>query len=172
LTPRKGVDKTIEAVSLLAKKHPDLLYVVVGSGDDKERLVKLAKEKWLDDRVIFAGRVSDEDLLRFYARADMFILASREEGRDIEGFGLVFVEAGAFSVPVIGGDSGGVRQAVLQGYNGLLVEPESPTAIAEAIERLILDPELAAVFGKNGRKLATEVFTWQNCQRALLDSLH
>lgn len=171
LTRRKGVDNTIEAVVSLVQKHPDIIYSVVGDGEDREMLEQLIIEKQISNHVIFTGRVSDEDLLRFYARADVFVLASREEGRDIEGFGLVFVEAGAFGVPVIGGDSGGVREAVSHDENGLLVDPNRPEAIAEAIEKLLLDKNLAEKYGREGKRRATEIFTWENCKETLLSSL-
>jgi phosphatidylinositol alpha-1,6-mannosyltransferase len=171
LTPRKGVDKTLEAVSLLVEKYPDLVYAIVGDGEDRQRLEGIAKEKGIEDNVIFAGRVSNENLLRFYARCDLLVLASREEGDDIEGFGLVFVEAGAFGKPVIGGDSGGIRQAVGHEENGLLVDPNSSPAIADAIDLILGDPEFGAMLGKEGRRRATEVFTWENCNRTLFKSL-
>lgn len=171
LTRRKGVDKTIEAVASLAQKHPDVIYAVVGDGQDRQMLEQLAREKGISEHVIFTGRVSDEDLLRFYARADVFVLASREEGRDIEGFGLVFVEAGAFGVPVIGGDSGGIRQAVTPGENGILVDPNRPEAIATAIDTLLSDKQLAEKLGAEGKRRATEIFTWENCKRTLLSAL-
>ena len=171
LTPRKGVDKTIQAVSLLKEKYPDMVYIIVGQGDDNARLVNIAKESDVEQNIIFAGRVSDDDLLRFYQRADIFILASREEKGDIEGFGLVFVEAGAFSVPVIGGDSGGIKEAVAHEENGLLVDSTSPEAIAEAIERLLLDKDLSKRLGKHGLRRSREVFTWENCKKTMLDAL-
>ena len=171
LTPRKGVDRTIEAMALLQDKHPNLVYVVAGSGDDRARLQKIAADQGVSERVIFAGRVSDEQLLSLYRRADAFILASRIEGDDVEGFGIVFIEAGAFGVPVIGGDSGGVRQAVGHERNGLLVDPNKPQAIADAVNRLLTDTELASKLGAEGKRLAGEVFTWEQCRDVFLAAI-
>jgi phosphatidylinositol alpha-1,6-mannosyltransferase len=171
LTPRKGVDRTLEAVARLTEQYPKLIYAIVGDGDDRGRLTSLVQEKGLTDRVLFAGRVSDADLLRFYARCDLLVLASREEGDDIEGFGLVLVEAGAFGKPVIGGDSGGVGEAVAHEENGLLVDPQSPLAIAQAIDRILGDRSLALRLGREGQRRATEVFTWERCRQALITAL-
>ena len=171
LTPRKGVDRTINAVAKLIDRHPDLLYVVVGDGPDRSRLNKLVARRGLEKTVLFAGRVSDQDLLRFYATARLLVLASRERDRDIEGFGLVFVEAGAFGLPVIGGDSGGIREAVEHQGNGLLVDPQSADAISQAIDRLLADRDLAARLGREGKRRAQEIFTWENCKQAILDAL-
>jgi len=171
LTPRKGVDRVIEAVALLSEQYPELIYAIVGDGDDRGRLTGLVRERGLERRVLFAGRVSDADLLRFYARCDLLVLASREERDDFEGFGLVFVEAGAFGKPVIGGDSGGVSEAVAHEENGLLVDPQSPQAIAEAVRRILGDRELALRLGKEGKRRATEVFTWERCRQAVIAAL-
>ncbi len=171
LTERKGVDKTIAALSLLVDKFPDIIYFVVGQGADKSRLENMALKHGISDKVIFTGRISDQDLLRFYDRAEVFILASREIKGDIEGFGLVFVEAGAFGTPVIGGNSGGVGDAVEHEKNGLLVDPESSEAIARGIERLLTDKVPAKNLGNEGRRRAAHVFTWENCKKALMDGL-
>jgi phosphatidylinositol alpha-1,6-mannosyltransferase len=161
LQPRKGFDVTLRALARLLAEGRDLIYVAVGDGPDRTRLEQLARELGVSERVIFAGKVDDAKLAALYARADVFTMPSREEGTSVEGFGLVFVEAGAAGVPVIGGRSGGVCEVVREGENGLLVEPLDAEALATAIARVLDDPQLAARFGAEGRRLAREVFTFE-----------
>ena len=99
------------------------------------------------------GEVADSDLSDYYALCDIFIMPNREEGAgDVEGFGIVFLEAGWMGKPVIGGRSGGVPDAVKDGETGLLVDGRSVPEIEEAVARLLSDPALARSMGDKGRK--------------------
>lgn len=171
LQPRKGFDTVLRALRRLSEEKRDVVFVLVGDGPDRGRLESLARELGVTSHTVFAGSVSDAELAALYARADVFAMPSRTEGDSIEGFGLVFVEAGANGVPVIGGRSGGIPEVVHDGENGLLVDPLDPDALAAAIARVLDDPALAARFGAEGRRLAREVFTFDAMCAALVGAL-
>jgi phosphatidylinositol alpha-1,6-mannosyltransferase len=160
----KGHDVVLRALASVVAQIPDVAYVVVGEGDDLDYLERLAREFGVRENVIFAGRVSDEELPLLYNACDAFIMCSREErgrrGILAEGFGMALVEASACGKPVIAGRSGGVPDAVVEGVTGLLVEPCDSDAVAAAIVKVLLEPELAKVLGANGRKWVEAEMNW------------
>lgn len=164
LVPRKGQDLVIAALPQVLEKVPQAVYMLVGQGSDEPRLRDLTQSLGLTDRVVFAGYVPDDQLVDHYNLADVYIMTSREiEARgDVEGFGITFLEAGACQVPVIGGRSGGIPDAVLDGETGILVDPEDPDQIAEALIRLLTDLPYARRLGKRGRQRVTETLQWQH----------
>lgn len=166
LAARKGVDRALEAVAALVPEFPDLVYVVVGDGSQRSALERRAAAPDLAGRVRFVGWVGDEELPAFYRLGEVFLLPSRRErGDEAEGFGIVLSEAGASGVPVIGGDSGGVRDAVRDGETGLLVDPESSDAVAGALRRLLGDPVLAERLGRGGREWVERYYNWDRAAR-------
>ncbi|MFA6393773.1 MAG: glycosyltransferase family 4 protein [Patescibacteria group bacterium] len=154
LVKRKGADYVLKIFPKALAKAPDLVYVIAGTGPDENYL----KEKWQDlpttakARVIFAGKPSDEEKWAWLSLCDFFIMPSRRIKGDAEGFGIVYLEANLAGKPVIAGDSGGVRDAVVNGVNGLLVNPEEKDEILKAIIALAKDPELRRTLGEAGRK--------------------
>jgi len=162
LIERKGVDMAIRALREVLKKYPQTVYLLVGQGPFKERLEALAVESGVRESVRFAGRVPDEDLLKFYNICDLFIMPSRtlDDKGDIEGFGIVFLEAGSCEKPVIGGLDGGMAEAVENGVTGLLVNSFDTEAISCAIIKLLSDKGFAASLGKNGRRRVLEELNW------------
>ena len=130
---RKNVDGVIRAVALLGPSV-DISYTVVGDGDDRHRLEELTVELGLQGRIRFAGRVEERELLACYSEADLFILASKASPGDVEGFGIVYIEASAAGVPVICSREGGATDAVSEGVNGLLIPDSSPESIAAGIK--------------------------------------
>lgn len=158
LVPRKGMDKAIEAVALVAKTRADIVYAIAGTGPDRPRLEALVAEKGLQKHVRFLGRIEDAALGQIYAEADLFLLPSRSSIHppDAEGFGIVFLEAAACGTPSIGGDSGGIPDAVLDGKTGFLVDPEDPAAIAEKILLLMSDRKLLRKLGQQARAHAED----------------
>jgi phosphatidylinositol alpha-1,6-mannosyltransferase len=157
LVPRKGIDRLIEALAFLP---PQIHLVVIGSGTDEGRLRELAHS--YGDRIRFETRVEDEERNAWYAASDIFVLPTREERTDVEGFGIVFLEAGLAGLPVIGGHGGGVDEAIIQEETGLLVDPQDPKAIAAAIQRLCDDRVFRARLGSQGRTRAERDFQWQD----------
>lgn len=128
----KGHDQVIEAVARLRTEHPDLVYVIVGDGGDRDRLQRLAQERGVADRIRFVGEVPPEDRLDAYRACDVFIMPSWGEG-----FGIVFVEALACGKTVIAGNGDGARDALLDGDLGLMVEPGDLGAVAGALDSVL-----------------------------------
>ncbi len=161
LIERKGVDKVIEALGIVKKRIPDFLYIIAGEGPYEEELRQLAIKLDLSDRIFFSGYVSEECKHLYYQAADIFIMPSREmRNGHVEGFGIVFLEAGAYSVPVIGGRSGGIPDAIEDGVSGLLVEPFDVEEISSAIIRLFEDEDYSREVGSRGRKRVESKFNW------------
>jgi phosphatidylinositol alpha-1,6-mannosyltransferase len=158
LQRRKGHDKMIEAIPHIKTEIPTILYVIVGQGDNYPNLVAAVKKLGLDLHVQFLNEIEDEDLVRCYQQCDLFILPNRSDGNDIEGFGMVLVEAQAAGKPVIAGDSGGTGETMDIGGTGMIVDCTKPERIAEAI--------LSAREGiQEGR------FTAADCRQHVLDKL-
>jgi glycosyltransferase involved in cell wall biosynthesis len=148
LVAYKGVEYLLDA----AAEVPDASFVIVGDGVLSDGLRQKAKELNLNN-VVFAGHVSDDDLPDYYLACDVFVLPSVTRQ---EAFGLVLVEAMAFGKPVISTNFSGMPYVV--GDAGLLVEPRNPKALAEAVRKIISDPELAVKLGANGKKRVEELF--------------
>jgi phosphatidylinositol alpha-1,6-mannosyltransferase len=164
LVERKGHDMVLQAIAALKDKIPELVYVISGAGPYDVVLEKSAAELGITDRVRFLGRIATDDLPALYAASDVFAMPSRlrEEARDVEGFGIVFVEASACGIPVIGGRSGGIEDAIVHDETGMLVEPGDQSALVAAIEALWRNPELRASFGAAGRQRVVSELTWKH----------
>ena len=162
LVARKGQDQVIRALPRVLEAVPQAVYLIAGSGPDRERLERLAEEVGVADRVIFAGRVPDGEVVAYYNGADVVAMPSREEPEtgDVEGFGMVFLEANACGKPVVGGRSGGVVDAVADGVTGFLVDPHDPADLAARLVTLLQDPDLARRMGEAGRERARREFAW------------
>ena len=169
LVPRKGIDKAIEAVALAARACPRILLCVGGSGPDLDRLKALVASLGAENHVRFLGRIAEADMGPCYANADLFVLPSRASINppDAEGFGIVFLEAGACGTPSVGGASGGVPDAVLDGKTGFLVDPENAPAIAEKILQLEREPALRAEMGRAAKEFALASSWDKACGRYL-----
>jgi glycosyltransferase involved in cell wall biosynthesis len=154
----KGLDVLLEALSLLNDtSHVQLL--VVGDGMLKSHYQEMASALSISSRVIFAGDASDSDLPEYYACSDVLVLPSKDRS---EGFGLTLLEANATGKPVIGSHVGGIPGVIRDGYNGLLVPPNDPRALASKLSELLdKDDQRLIEMGKNGRKLA-ETLDWSH----------
>ena len=163
LIERKGHDMVLRAISLLNRDRYRLKYKIVGDGPMIAKLKSLCSQLGINEIVEFIGEVPYYETPNYYRECDLFIMPSRyiQERKDVEGFGVVFLEANYFGKPVIGGDSGGIPDAIKDGVTGLLVNPEDPTDIAEKIEKLMKNPKLARKLGEQGRKRVLEEFTWE-----------
>jgi phosphatidylinositol alpha-1,6-mannosyltransferase len=156
---RKGHDMVIAALPLLLKEFPSLRYVIVGQGPEGAKLAALAREKGVAERVLFAGFQPDERLPEYYQACDVFVMHNRTLSDDVEGFGLVFLEAGACGKPVVGGRSGGAAEAVVHGATGFLVEPDDLQGLVQTLRRLLGDSALRREAGLAGRRRAVEEFS-------------
>jgi len=162
LVERKGHDMVIRSLPAVCQRVPDATYLIVGTGAYKERLNELAAELGVRDRIIFAGKVSDDELPDVYAMCDVFAMPSRARlaAHDVEGFGLVYLEAGACAKPVVAGRSGGIEDAVVDGFTGLIVDPSDARDIGQALIRLLTDSELRGRLGQQGRDRVRKEHTW------------
>ncbi len=124
----KGHDRIIKAMPEIIARVPNAVYLIVGSGEDETRLDQLARQTSIQDRVVFAGQVPNNELPDYFALADVFAMPSNGEG-----FGIVFLEAAASGLPVIGGNSDGSVDALADGRIGRLVDPQSQDEIVAAI---------------------------------------
>jgi phosphatidylinositol alpha-1,6-mannosyltransferase len=141
LHPYKGVDRMLESLPEISRAVPGVRYVVVGAGPDRPRLQELTARLGLQAQVCFPGRLALSEIVELYSLADLFVLLSREEPPDVEGFGLVFLEAAACGLPSVGGRSGGIPEAVDEGRSGWLVDPSDTREIAATIIDLLKSPE-------------------------------
>ncbi|MGQ0586155.1 MAG: glycosyltransferase family 4 protein [Gammaproteobacteria bacterium] len=131
----KGHETVLRSLAAVASRLADLDYVIAGDGDDRPRLEQVAKDLGLGDRVHFAGHVGDSELIDYYRLADVFVMPSAKEG-----FGIVFLEAAATGLPVIGGNRDGSADPLADGAIGTLVAPEDEGALAAAIEAALRSP--------------------------------
>ncbi|QQG52876.1 MAG: glycosyltransferase family 4 protein [Candidatus Falkowbacteria bacterium] len=160
LTLRKGVDAVIKSFSDIEIQALRPKYFIIGSGEQEEYLQDLAKNSPLADRIIFLGELSEADKWDWLRACDTFIMPAREIGGDFEGFGIVYLEANLAGKPVIAGNSGGVKDAVLHLVNGLLVNPDNQPEIKEAIIKLAKDKNLRQELGAKGKSRAQTEFNW------------
>jgi phosphatidylinositol alpha-1,6-mannosyltransferase len=167
LITRKGHDRVIEALPDIARRIPGIEYVIVGTGSEEQRLRDLAEAHGIASSVTFVGGVPHESVSTYYRNADVFVHPNRELANgEVEGFGMVFIEASAFGVPVIGGNTGGTPDAILDGETGFLVDPNSLEDITERVVQLMSDGLLRARMGEAGREWAAG-FTWDRAAREL-----
>ncbi|HEX3614558.1 MAG TPA: glycosyltransferase family 4 protein [Sporichthyaceae bacterium] len=162
LVPRKGQDTLIRALPTVRSVVPDACLLVVGSGPHEWRLRELAARTGLAEHVRFTGGVSDADLPGYYGAGDVFAMPcrTRRRGLEVEGLGMVFLEASACGLPVVAGDSGGAPEAVIEGRTGTVVDGRSVPAVAAAVTRLLSDPALVAEQGSAGRDWVLAEWGW------------
>lgn len=179
LFPRKGHDKVIEALPAVLRQVPNAVYVIVGEGAAKKKLMAKCDELGVRQHVIFAGYVLKSELPDYYAACDVFIMPNREISDpkdpwvgDFEGFGISFIEASASGKPVIAGRSAGAVDAVEEGVSGLLVNPHEVGEIADAAVRLLKDEQLACQMGSAGRKRTELFLNWDVISQRYLDEFN
>lgn len=171
LVERKGVDLVLRAVASLKESLEDIHYLIVGDGPDRERLESLVKSLGIRNFVTFAGRRPHEELNRLYNSADLFVMPSRTSLPDVEGFGIVFLEASSAGLPVIGSDSGGIPSAIKHGETGWIVPEGDRELLASQIYNMLSDPEKAAGMGRAGREYVLKSANWNERSRELFQYL-
>lgn len=159
LIERKGFEGVLRAAAQLPS-HERIRIVQIGNGSELQRLREEAKN--LPHRVQFIERASDEHKYEWYAAADVFCLPVRESNKDMEGFGIVFLEAALAGLPVIAGKAGGVCEAVVDRETGLLVQGDDVREIARALTLLLGDSERARAMGQAGKARAERDFKWED----------
>lgn len=166
MVARKNPEVVIQAMPEILRQVPDAVYVIVGGGPEKPRMQALAATSPVAERILFPGYVPDAALVDWYKTCDAFILPSRQTTTDVEGYGIVFLEAGACGKPVVGADTGGIRDAVPDNVTGILVkDPESATETAQAVIAVLGDSERGAAMGRKARERILQELTWDACAR-------
>lgn len=173
LDVHKGQDMVLKAMPSVLAIVPNAHYIIVGTGSEEDKLRKMVTGYDLDENVTITGFVPDEELIEYYNICDVFVMTSRylKNEKSIEGFGLTFLEANSFGKPVIGGNTGGIPDAVVDGETGLLVDPENVKEIAESIIKLLSNKELAFRLGEKGKERIIKSYTWDKISRELRDQL-
>jgi phosphatidylinositol alpha-1,6-mannosyltransferase len=162
LVPRKGQDTLVRALPAVRARCPEAALLLVGGGPYRERLAELARASGVSDAVIFTGGVPHDELPAHYAAGDVFAMPcrTRRHGMDVEGFGIVYLEASASGLPVIVGDSGGAPDAVRDGETGFVVDGRDVEAVAARIVELLEDDDRRRLMGEAGRAWVEREFRW------------
>lgn len=167
LQRRKGHDHLIQALPQIRSAIPNVLYSILSDGEERPRLERLVEELGLGECVQFRGRAEDDEIIRCYQQCDLFVLPNRTEGVDIEGFGMVLLEAQACGKPVVAGDSGGTRETMQVPETGLIISCDSPDPMVGPIVELLQDEPRRKTMGEAGRSWVCAQFDWQQlAQRA------
>ncbi|MGI5321891.1 glycosyltransferase family 4 protein [Actinomadura nitritigenes] len=172
LVPRKGQDALIRAWPRVLAKVPGAALLLVGGGPYRAELERLAASEGVAGSVVLTGSVPWEELPAHYDAGDVFAMPcrTRRRGLDVEGLGIVYLEASATGLPVVAGDSGGAPDAVLDGETGMVVPGRSVPRVADAVAGLLADPERAGAMGRAGRAWVEREWRWE-VQAARLDAL-
>ncbi|NUO58443.1 MAG: glycosyltransferase family 4 protein [Hamadaea sp.] len=172
LVPRKGQDSLIRALPHVLKKVPDAALLIVSGGPHRAALERLARENGVEHEVVFTGGVEWAELPAHFAAGDVFAMPCRTRwgGLDVEGLGIVYLEASATGLPVIAGDSGGAPDAVLEGETGYVVG--DLTTLVDRLVELLTDEALARRMGEAGRSWVEREWGWDLQAQRLRDLLH
>ena len=162
LVRRKGQDLLVDALPAVRRAVPDAALLLVGSGPYEADLRARAGRAGVAEHVVFAGGVAFPELPEHYAAGDVFAMPcrTRRRGLDVEGLGMVFLEASATGLPVVAGDSGGAPEAVREGETGYVVGGRDPAAVTDRLVALLSDADLRARLGRAGRAWVERDWTW------------
>jgi phosphatidyl-myo-inositol dimannoside synthase len=172
LVPRKGQDMLIRALPMVRRRVPGAALLLVSGGPYRKKLEGLARAQGVESDVVFTGSVPWAELPAHYAAGDVYAMPcrTRAAGLDVEGLGIVYLEASATGLPVVGGDSGGAPDAVLEGETGFVVGGRDVASLADRLTDLLADPERAKAMGAAGRAWVEREWRWET-QAARLASL-
>ena len=161
LQARKGQDMMIKAIPEILKAKPNFLYAIVGDGEEFDALVKLSAELEVEQHVQFLRGITDEQMIECYQQCDLFILPNRTIDNDIEGFGMVLVEAQSCGKPVVAGDSGGTKETMLLGESGFIIDATQPSNIASTVVGMLSDEQKLKDMGSKGREHVLKSLDWK-----------
>jgi len=169
LMPRKGQDVLLRALPAIRSAVPDAALLLVGGGPSRGDLERYVDRHGLREHVVLTGSVPAAELPAYYGAGDVFAMPCRSRlgGVDVEGLGMVYLEAAACGLPVVGGRSGGAPDAVRDGETGLVVDGASVSAVAEAVGGLLSDPARAEAMGARGRGWVEREWSWDHSVDAL-----
>lgn len=161
---RKGFDVVIDAMEEIATKVPEVVYVLAGTGPEEKLLQEKIKQKpdYIQKKILMLGPISEEEKWSWLYTCDTFIMPSRNISGEVEGFGIVYLEANWAGKPAIGGKDGGVADAIQEEVNGILVDPKSREEISQAVVGLAKDPARRKRMGERGRERVKKEFSWED----------
>jgi phosphatidylinositol alpha-1,6-mannosyltransferase len=165
LQERKGHDQMIRALPAIRSAMPDVLYAIVGDGEMRGNLRELAASEGVTDHVQFLGELDDRRMIQGYQQCDLFALPNRRVGQDIEGFGIVLLEAQACGKPVLAGDSGGTAETMRIPETGRVVACEGPVELAAMVIDLLSDRDRLDRMGRAAREWVVARFDWEALYR-------
>lgn len=165
LTKRKGQDRMIRALPIIRQAVPDVLYAVVGDGEERPALEQLTGQLGLRNHVQFLGEADEQSLVECYQQCDVFVLPNRQMGTDVEGFGMVLLEAQACGKPVVAGASGGTAETMQVPDTGLTVTSEGFDELGRIVVDLLGNAPQRAQMGAAGREWVVARFDWEPLSR-------
>lgn len=173
LVPRKGQDMLIRALPGIRHRVPDAALLIVGGGPYRSALGKLARQVGVERDVVFTGTVPAAELPAHYAAGDVYAMPcrTRNRGLDVEGLGIVYLEASATGLPVVAGDSGGAPDAVRDGETGFVVRGRDVAQLVDRVATLLADRDLARQFGATGRAWVEREWRWETQATRMADLL-
>ncbi|UCB60396.1 MAG: glycosyltransferase family 4 protein [Candidatus Bathyarchaeota archaeon] len=169
---RKSVHELLLAFQMVLKEISGAKLVIVGDGLQRKALEKLSRKLGVQSKVEFTGFLEGKELWERYNQCDIFVMPSKDNRGDTEGFGMVFLEAGLFKKPSIGTWCGGIPEAVLNNTTGLLIQQGDVEALKDAIKLLLTNSELAERLGRNAYNRIMAEFTWEKATGRLLNMYH
>ncbi len=174
LVQRKGQDMLVRALPMVHRQVPDAAVLIVGDGPQRRSLEKLATSLGVSRDVVFTGAQPWAELPPYLAAGDVFAMPTRtrKAGFEVEGLGIVYLEASAMGLPVVAGDSGGSPDAVRDGETGYVVDARTPDVLAARLVDLLSDPELAGRLGAAGRAWVGQCWSWERASDQLARLLH
>jgi glycosyltransferase involved in cell wall biosynthesis len=152
----KGLDYLLKALSVIKKKRPNIKLLIVGEGELKNDYIIKAKKMGLQKNITFLGKIKQKDLALYYQKSSLFVLPSTE----IEGFGIVLLEAMACKLPVVATDIVGLKNDIKNYHTGFIVTPQDEKSLAKSIMKLLDNHSLSRVMGNNGKKLVEKKYSW------------
>ncbi|GAA3746322.1 glycosyltransferase family 4 protein [Plantactinospora mayteni] len=173
LVRRKGQDALIRALPEIRRRVPGAALLVVGGGPYRGALERLARRAGVADDVVFTGSVPTAELPAYYAAGNVYAMPcrTRNGGLDVEGLGIVYLEASATGLPVVAGNSGGAPDAVREGETGYVVDGRAVDQLADRVATLLADPELARRMGAAGRAWVEREWRWERQARRMTELL-
>lgn len=162
IVPRKGQDLLVEILPEVLHKHPDALLMIAGPGDENGKLKSRARQLGVEDHVLMPGAVSMADLPGYYNALDLFTMPVRTiaHGLNVEGLGIVFLEAQACGVPVVVGDGGGSPETLINRHTGQIVSGYDPSEVSTVITDLLSDEQRRKEYGKAARAHVLQTWDW------------
>ncbi len=167
LVKRKNHELVIKAIKKLAQKIPNLVYLIIGNGPEKKNYGLRIKNYGLQNNIKILTNINNEELPYFYKLSDIFIMVSKTSPEDIEGFGIVYLEAGLFKKPVIASNQGGSKEAVINNQTGILIN-DNLAELKQAIIKLLNNSELRNQLGNNAEQRIQKTFLWPEISKKLI----